>query len=51
MTIDYEKYLQTAVQKGNQMTSKRSNEVVGRIDTEGLFHAFRRMRKGFSLLF
>ena len=51
MTKDNEKYLQTAAEKGNQMRSKGSNEVVGRIDTKGLFHALRRMRKGFSLLF
>ena len=33
MTTDNEKYLQTAAEKGNQMRSKGSNEVVGRIDT------------------
>jgi len=32
-TADNEKYVKTAAEKGNQMRSKGSNEVVGRIDT------------------
>jgi len=33
VTTDNEKHTQTAAEKGNQMRSKGSNEVVGRIDT------------------
>ena len=33
VTTDNEKHMQTAAEKGNQMRSKGSNEVVGRLDT------------------
>jgi len=36
MTSDNEKHMQTATEKGNQMRSKGSNEVGGRIDTRAL---------------
>jgi len=35
-TADNEKYVKTAAEKGNQMRSKGSDEVVRRIDTTGV---------------
>jgi len=45
MTTDNAKYLETAAEKGNQMRSKGSNEVVGRIDTSGDPFAFSTLRQ------
>jgi len=50
-TPDAGKHSKTRAEKEDQMILKGSSDAVGRIDTKGLFHALRRMRKGFSLLF